>query len=616
MSALAPVAMALPLLAAAVLVPLSSVLRRRRVLDAGAILVAAAVTGLCVAMLVHAGSGIEVYWFGGWGPRHGGPCRAVACAIGVDFAVDQAGAAMATLAALLVTAALLFTWRYFETVGTLYHVLMLAFCSAMVGFSLTGDLFDLFVFFELMSVTAYALTAYRIEDPGPVQGALNFAISNSVGAYLVLTGIGLVYARTGALNLAQIGQTLTGRLDAVVVVAFVLITVGFLVKAAIVPFHFWLADAHAAAPTPACVLFSGVMVELGLYAVARVYATAFAPAFGAHAGAVRGAFLALGAVTAVAGAVMCLLQEHVKRLLAFSTVSHAGLFLCGLSLLTPLGLAGTGVYVLGHGLVKGALFLGAGILLHRFRRIDVPHLWGRARGMPVTAALFVVAALALAGMPPFATYAGKGLVDTAGLDAGLRWLPALLVLASALTGGAVLRMAARVFAGLGERPARDPTSESEGEEEESGAGGRAPAVMVLPMAGLLAIAAVAGLLPVLHQQAEAGAAHLLDAAGYARAVLGGGAPALSGGGRPQTASDLTPVDVLTGLVAAVGAVAVAAAGLHRHRLPVLRRSVPGWVVGPLHALRELQSGDVRDYVAWLVLGTGVLGGALALATLR
>jgi multicomponent Na+:H+ antiporter subunit D len=177
-------------------------------------------------------------------------------------------------------------------------------------------------------------------------------------------------------------------------------------------------------------------------------------------------------------------------------------------------------------------------------------------------------------------------------------------------------MAARVFAGLGERPARDPTSESEGEEEESGAGGRTPVVMVLPMAGLLAIAAVAGLLPALHQQAEAGAAHLLDAAGYARAVLGGGGAALPGGGRSQTSSDLTPVDVLTGLVAAVGAVAVAAAGLHRHRVPVLRRSVPRWVVGPLHALRELQSGDVRDYVAWVVLGTGALGGALALATLR
>ena len=611
-AALPSVALALPLLAAAVLVPLSGAVRRRRILDAGAILVAATVTGICVVLLVRTASGPEVYWFGGWGPRHAGPCHAVACAIGIDFAVDQAGAAMAALAGLLVTAALVFTWRYFEAVGTLYHVLMLAFCAAMVGFSLTGDLFDLFVFFELMGATAYALTAYRIEEQGPVQGALNFAITNSVGAYLILTGIGLVYARTGALNLAQIGATVGGRADAVVVVSFVLISIGFLVKAAIVPFHFWLADAHAAAPTPACVLFSGVMVELGLYAVARVYTTAFAPAFGTHVEAVRTTFLVLGTLTALAGAVMCLLQEHLKRLLAFSTISHAGLFLCGISLLTPLGLAGTGLWLIGHGLVKSALFIGAGVLLHRFRRIDVPGLFGRARDMRATALLFVAGGFALAGMPPFVTYAGKGLLDSAALATGRGWLTVLLVLASALTGGAVLRAAARVFAGIGEPPSRDPTSEHEGEEEESGGGGRAPAVMVVPMAALLLIALVTGLLPAVHRGAASAAEHMLDTAGYARAVLGGAAA--PPGRQALPASDPTGADVVTGLVAAVGAMVVAVLGLHRRRL--LRWPAPEWITGPLRALRGLQSGDVRDYVAWLALGAGVVGAAMLVAVLR
>jgi multicomponent Na+:H+ antiporter subunit D len=606
------VALALPLIAGCILLPLSGIVRRRRVLDAGAIVVVAAVTGICLVLLVHAGSGARVSWLGGWAPRHGGPCHAVPCAIGIDFVVDQAGAAMATLAGLLVTAALVFTWRYFEAVGTLYHVLMLAFCSAMVGFSLTGDLFDLFVFFELMGVTAYALTAYRIEEQGPIQGAMNFAISNSVGAYLILTGIGVVYARTGALNLAQIGATLHGRLDAAVVVAFTLVTVGLLVKAAIVPFHFWLADAHAAAPTPACILFSGVMVELGLYGVARVEATAFAPAFAGHAEVLRDLLLGLGVVTGVAGAVMCLLQEHVKRLLAFSTIAHAGLFLCGIGLLTPLGLAGIGVWILAHGLVKGALFIGAGVLLHRFRRIDVPDLWGRARDMRGTAVLFVVGGLALAGLPPFATYLGKGLTDTAGAESGVPWLTLVSVLVSACTGGAVLLMAARVFAGWGDPPARDPTSEHAGDEEETrGGGGPAPAAMVVPMAALLAVAAVAGLLPALGHQAGVGAARLLDAAGYARLVLAGTSTAPRD--LPHTDPALT--DVVTGLVAALGAVAVAALGLYRHRLR-LRRRIPRRLRRALHALRDLQSGDVRDYVAWLVLGTAVLGGVLMAGMLR
>src|SRR5205085_9873378 len=226
-----------------------------------------------------------------------------------------------------------FSWRYFEDdPGHRFSILMLVFLAAMVGFSLSGDLFNMFVFFELMGTAAYALTGYKIEATSPLQGALNFAVSNSVGGYSILLGIGLLYARTGALNLAQIGNTLAGhRPDGLVITAFTLIVVGLFVKAAVVPFHFWLADAHAVAPTPVCVLFSGVMVQLGLYGVARIYWTVFDGAFAPHAVSLSHVLLGLGALTAVVGAVMCFFQQHLKRLLAFSTVSHMGLFLVGFS---------------------------------------------------------------------------------------------------------------------------------------------------------------------------------------------------------------------------------------------------------------------------------------------
>ncbi len=174
------------------------------------------------------------------------------------------------------TASMVFAWRYFTEIGTYFHVLMLTFLAGMTGFCLTGDVFDLFVWFELMGVSAYALTAYRPEERGPLQGALNFAITNSVGAYLSLSGIALVYARTGALNMAQISAFVSSHPpDGLVVIGFLLVITGLLVKGAIVPFHFWLADAHAVAPTPVCVLFSGVMVELGLYGIARMYWSVF-----------------------------------------------------------------------------------------------------------------------------------------------------------------------------------------------------------------------------------------------------------------------------------------------------------------------------------------------------
>src|SRR6185312_6607973 len=173
--------------------------------------------------------------------------------------------------------AFVFSWYYFESIKSLYHALMLVFLAGMCGLALTGDLFNLFVWFELMSAAGVALCGYKSEESGPLQGAINFAVSNTLGAYLSLTGIAILYAQTGALNMAQVGAALAAGNpgNVYVIVAFVFFASGFLVKAAAFPFHFWLADAHAVAPTPVCVLFSGVMVELGLYAVARVYWTVF-----------------------------------------------------------------------------------------------------------------------------------------------------------------------------------------------------------------------------------------------------------------------------------------------------------------------------------------------------
>ncbi|MGB8962305.1 MAG: proton-conducting transporter membrane subunit, partial [Pseudonocardiaceae bacterium] len=324
MDSLLPLAVAVPLLGAAGISAVNPLFgKRRRVLDAVAILTAAGVTGLLVIIMLSTADGQRVYWFAGFTPSHG-------VARGIDFAVDQLNSGLAALTATLVTGALIFSWRYFERVSTYYHALMLVFLAGMIGFCLTGDIFNLFVFFELMGVAAYAFTAYRPEERGPLQGALNFAITNSVGTYLSLSGIGLIYGRTGALNMAQIGQTIAGhRPDGLVVVAFVLILMGLLTKASIVPFHFWLADAHAVAPTPVCVLFSGVMVELGLYGIARVYWSMFGSGLG-HRDAITAVLLALGIATAVVGALFCFRQRHLKRLLAFSTINHAGLFLIGI----------------------------------------------------------------------------------------------------------------------------------------------------------------------------------------------------------------------------------------------------------------------------------------------
>ncbi|HKW75970.1 MAG TPA: proton-conducting transporter membrane subunit, partial [Terriglobales bacterium] len=215
---------AVPLVSAAFLAAVNQHIPRRAA-DLAAI--ATSVACVCTSLILMFRSAHQpvVYWMGGWEPRGG-------AAIGISFSIDPLGAAAAAFASFLALVAFVFSWHYFDSVGTLFHVLMLSFMAAMCGFSLTGDMFNLFVFFELMSAAAFALCGYKTEESGPIQGALNFAVTNTIGAFMALSGIGLLYGRTGALNMAQIGKSLGQVHDGLVVAAFVLISCGFLVKAA------------------------------------------------------------------------------------------------------------------------------------------------------------------------------------------------------------------------------------------------------------------------------------------------------------------------------------------------------------------------------------------------
>jgi multicomponent Na+:H+ antiporter subunit D len=598
-----------PLLVAAGMAACGWVLRpRRRLLDAIGIATCAGVLAMLAVLMTRVARGDEVYWFAGFRPHDD-------IAIGIDFAAGSLSTGLACLAAVLVLSSMIFSWRYFDEVSTYFHSLMLTFLAGMVGFCLTGDVFDLFVWFELMGVSAYALTAYRPEERGPLQGALNFAITNSVGAYLMLSGIAVVYGRTGALNMAQIGAALSRhRPDGLVVVAFVLIISGLLIKSAIVPFQFWLADAHAVAPTPVCVLFSGVMVELGLYGIARVYWSMFGDAL-AHRAAISSVLEILGLATAIVGALFCFRERHIKRLLAFSTISHSGLFLTGIALLTPLGLTGAVVYVIGHALVKAALFLCVGIVLHRLGSVNESRLHGRGRQLRVTGLIFTVAAFGLADMPAFATWLGKGWIEDSGNALGRPWITIIFVAASILVGGAVFRVAGGVFYGIGDPPGEDPGLAAGADEEtgETASGrGHTPLSMLGPAAVLALGSLAVGLIPNLGRAVEAAVARFQDERAYNATVLHGlhvaHPVALSS---PELAA-VTLSSLLTGLGSVAASIALALFALYWRRLSVLRRGLePG--AGVAGIIRGLQSGVVNDYVTWIVFGLACIGGALALA---
>jgi multicomponent Na+:H+ antiporter subunit D len=594
---------ALPLAAAALIAATDDMLPDA-VKEYPAMLAAAATTAISTVLLVRSERGDLVHWFGGWHPRHG-------LAVGIGFVAGPVGTGMAALVGVLVTASLVFSWHYMEDAPRIYRVLMLVFLGGMSGFALSGDLFNMFVWFEVMGVAAYALAGYSVEELGTLQGALNFAITNTIGAYMILFGTALVYGRTGSLNLAQIGRTLGHhRPDGLVVVAFTLIVVGFMVKAAIVPFHLWLEDAHAVAPAPVCVLFSGVMVELGLLGVARVYWTAFEGPFGPHANGVRLVLVVLGLVTSLLGAVMCFLQRHLKRLLAYSTISHAGIMLLGIGALDSTSLGGVENLVLSHAFLKGGLFLACGVLLRECLSVDELSLHGKGRSFPVLGIVFALAAFGLCGFPYVGTFLGHSMLDDGAAHHGHGWVAPLVMVATGVSAGAILRAAARVFLGWG--PERDPLLSPEPAEEppEEESSRR---VMVSVTALMVAIGLGLSLVPGLQDRSVQAADRFRNRHAYVERTLFGKV------GRPDVAAAVVlhrakDTSILYGLGSTAIAFATAAFGLFRRRLPRLLRERAWRGLGPpVTALKLAHSGIVGDYVMWLTLGTAILGGVWAVA---
>jgi multicomponent Na+:H+ antiporter subunit D len=273
----------------------------------------------------------------------------------------------------------------------------------------------------------------------------------------------------------------------------------------------------------------------------------------------------------------------------------------GFAVLSPDGVGGAAVYVMGHAGVKAALFLLAGVLLAHYRSIDEVQLFGVARDRPLMAVLFFLSALGLAGLPPFGTSLGKSIAEDATSVAGYSWGPALFILVSALTGGAVLRFGARAFLGLGDRP--DPESlrgAIPGEEQpEERLSGRTPITMTSAIVLLLVGGFAVGVIPGLGVATTHAAERLIDGSGYSGQVLGVGsaAPLL-----PEPAAAWTTTGVWLGLLSAVLAVAVAGAGLWSRRLR--------WMVVALaptmRRMHRLHTGHVGDYVAWMFAGMAAL----------
>jgi NADH-quinone oxidoreductase subunit L len=356
------------------------------------------------------------------------------------FMVDGLGVFLAIIAAGIGALAVIFSVNYMEGEAQLgrYYALLLFFVGAMIGLVLTGSLLLLFFFWEITAFCSYALISFYNDDPKAVSAGIEALIVTQIGGVGLLAGALAIY---GVLGSYQIGDFLA-RARTLPPAMLGLLAFGFLVaaaaKSAQVPFHNWLPDAMEA-PTPiSALIHAATMVNAGVYLLARFY-PAFAPVPGW-----KEAVVVVGVLSAVLASLMALVATDLKRVLAYSTISQLGYMVYAIG---AGGLFASQFHLLSHAIYKALLFLGAGAIIHTVGTRDMRHMGGLGRKMPFVRDVFVIGALALAGLPIFNGFWSKELVLEAGLDGGPKWAYAFMLICAGLTALYTFRMVWLVFYG-------------------------------------------------------------------------------------------------------------------------------------------------------------------------
>ena len=390
-----------------------------------------------------------------------------------------------------------------------YHALYVLLLVGATGIVLTGDIFNLFVFFEILCISSYALVGYRGDRAG-IESAAKYLIQGAVGSSLVLIGIGFLYGLFGTLSMADIASNVSSVSPMIVFISLAFLITGFGVEAALFPLNAWLPDAHSSAPSSISAVLSGIAIKAGVYAVARVLFTVYG------AESILLFVVVLGLVTLLVGEMSAFKQNNIKRLLAYSSIGQVGLIVFALGMASVTGVAGALFLVVSHALAKALLFLAVGCMIYRTGSMEVASLNGMGRRMPFTSLCFAVGAFSLVGLPPFVGFPSKFMIVQAALQKADTLFIVLIAIAlvGTLIEGAYFF---RIVQGLYFKPVWQDADHNTGTEK-----GEAPWSALIPI-GILAVLILAvGVYPQLVGDAlEPAAADLLDRISYIRLVMGG-----------------------------------------------------------------------------------------------
>jgi len=421
---------------------------------------------------------------------------------GITIAVDYLSLLLITLITFVGFLATLFSYKFIKERRTKYYTLLCLFLVGLLGIVQTGDAFNMFVFFEVMSLSSYLLVSYYRDAPA-IEGSLKYLIMGSFGTSLILMGVVFLYGLTGTLNMADIAVKISMMTSPVLPLVLGLLIAGFSIKAAIFPFHAWKPDAISVAPPPVSAVVSAVGGAVGVYAIFRVIFTIFA---------VSSAYIyfimaVLGAVTMIVGAVLALQQNNLLRILAYSSISHIGYVMValGVGAANSIGYIAAVFHLMNIVLFESLLFLCTGIIMYQTGTLHLDKLGGLSKLSPVLTYCFVIGMLSAVGVPLFNGFASKWFIYMATLET-YPVFTVITLLVSVLTLAYFLKVYGIVFLGNSDLKWRKQ---------------RIPKTMFIPVIMLAILCILLGILPWIGMQISESVVQSFTNAQYISTILGG-----------------------------------------------------------------------------------------------
>ena len=411
-----------PLVAA----PIAALLNRPRL--SWAVAVAATLWALYAALELLSqtmAAGAIHYELGGWPAPYG-----------IEYVVDPVNAWVVVIVALIGALVAPYARVSVEREITedripLFYAAFILCLTGLLGIAVTGDVFNVFVFLEISSLSAYALIALG-SDRRALTASFQYLIMGSVGATFIVIGIGLMYVMTGTLNMADLADRLPEVSGTrTIPVAFTFLTVGITLKLALFPLHLWLPNAYTYAPSAVTAFIASTATKVAVYLLLRFFFTIFGATFSFDVMQLDRILMPLALIAIVTMSLVAIYQENVKRLLAYSSVAQIGYMVLGISFASVLGLTAGILHLFNHALMKGALFMSMGCVMYRVGSVRLERMHGLGRAMPWTMAAFVVGGLSLIGVPFTVGFISKWYLVQAALEQGM-WPVAGVVLLGSL----------------------------------------------------------------------------------------------------------------------------------------------------------------------------------------